>query len=125
MHITTSLGRFDMVEVPFKCSIIGRTLLSLTTPHPTWVQGAIGDIGVVPERGSHVLNEGYHPEMFNALRRSSFVTVKLVPFTISPSRVSGSAPDDMSPNSERRLIRIFESNPAVLGVANEVPEVSW
>ena len=104
---------------------MGMTLLSFTTPQPTCVQGAMGEIGVVPESGSQVLNEGYHPERFRVLRRSSLVRVKFVPLTISPLRVSGSAPDDMSPNSDRRCIRIFESSPAVLGVANEVPEVSW
>ena len=97
----------------------------MTTPHPTWVQGAIGEIGVVPDNGSQVLNDGYHPERFSASRRSSLVMEKLVPFTISPLRVTGSAPDDMSPNSERRCMRTFDSNPAVRGVAKEVPEVSW
>ena len=42
--------------------MMGRTLLSLTTPHPTGVQGAMGEIGVGPDSGSQVLNDGYHPE---------------------------------------------------------------
>ena len=56
MHMTTSLGLLAIVEVPFKCPIMGRTLLSFTTPQPTCVQGAMGEIGVVPESGSQVLN---------------------------------------------------------------------
>ena len=34
----------------------------LTTPQPTWVQGATGDIGVVPEVGSQVEKLGYHAD---------------------------------------------------------------
>ena len=65
--MTTSPGLLAIVEVPLRCSIMGMTLLSFTTPQPTCVQGAIGEIGVVPESGSQVLNEGYHPERFLSL----------------------------------------------------------
>ena len=41
-------------------------LEKLSTPQPTWVQGATGEMGVVPEVGSHVLNEGYHADKFRA-----------------------------------------------------------
>ena len=99
------------------------TLLSFTTPHPTWVQGAKGDIGVVPERGSQVENEGYHAERFNASLMSSLVREKFDPLTISPILSSGSAPEEKSPNSDLRETNTLESNPAVHGVANEVPDV--
>ena len=56
--------------------MMGSTLLSFTTPQPTWEQGAIGDIGVVPESGSQVENEGYHPDRLSAFLRSSLVSVK-------------------------------------------------
>ncbi len=38
----------------------------LTTPHPTCVQGATGEIGNVPEVGSHVDALGYHADKFSA-----------------------------------------------------------
>ena len=56
--------------------IIGSMLDILTTPQPTWVHGATGETGVVPENGSHVVNEGYHADRFNALRTSEFRIVK-------------------------------------------------
>ena len=101
------------------------TLLSFTTPQPTCVHGAIGDTGVVPDRGSQVENEGYQAERFSASRRSSFVNEKFVQFTIKPILESGSAPADGSPNSNLRLSRTSERRPAVLGVAKEVPDVQW
>ena len=54
---------------------------------------------------------------------SSLVSVKFDPFTISPIYPQGSAPEEKSPNSDLRETSTLESNPAVLGVANEVPEV--
>ena len=103
--------------------MIGRTLLSFTTPHPTCVHGATGEIGVVPERGSQLENDGYHAERFKASLMSSLVSVKFDPFTIRPILSTGSAPEEKSPNSILRETSTLESNPAVLGVANEVPEV--
>ena len=35
----------------------------LTTPQPTCVHGATGETGVVPENGSHVVNDGYHGQV--------------------------------------------------------------
>ena len=52
--------------MPFKWLIIGSTFDSLTTPHPSCVQGATGDTGVVPDNGSHVLKDGYQAERFSA-----------------------------------------------------------
>ena len=102
---------------------MGMTLLSLTTPHPTCVHGATGEIGVVPDRGSHVENDGYHADRFNASLMSSLVREKFDPFTNSPILSSGSAPEEKSPYSDLSEANTLESNPAVLGVANEVPEV--
>ena len=87
------------------------------------MQGATGDTGVVPESGSHVVKEGYQAERLSASLNSSLVNVKLVPLTYSPPLFKGSAPADISPNSSLRFSRTSESNPAVLGVAKEVPEV--
>ena len=103
--------------------MIGRTLLSFTTPHPICVHGATGEIGVVPESGSQLENEGYHAERFKASLMSSLVSVKFDPFTISPILSMGSAPEEKSPNSDLRETSTLERSPAVLGVANEVPEV--
>ena len=87
------------------------------------MHGATGEIGVVPEKGSQLENDGYHAERFNASLMSSLVSVKLDPLTINPFLSTGSAPAEKSPNSDLRETSTFESNPAVLGVANEVPEV--
>ena len=114
-----------MALLPFRCSIMGLTLLSFTTPQPTCVHGATGETGVVPDKGSHVEKDGYQAERFNASRRSSLVIEKLTPFTINPILLSGSAPEDRSPNSDLRLSSTSERSPAVLGVANEVPDVQW
>ena len=57
----------------------------LTTPQPTCVHGATGDTGVVPDNGSHVVNEGYHADKFNALRTSEFRMVKDSPSLVVPS----------------------------------------
>ena len=56
-----------------------------TTPQPTCVHGATGETGVVPENGSHVVNDGYHAERFNALRTSEFRIVKVSPSEVIPS----------------------------------------
>ena len=87
------------------------------------MHGATGETGVVPDSGSHVEKDGYHAERFSASLKSSFVSDKLVPFTINPILPSGSAPEDRSPNSSLRLSRTSESRPAVLGVAKDVPDV--
>ena len=39
--------------------MIGSRLDMFTTPQPTWVHGATGEIGLVPDNGSHVLEEGH------------------------------------------------------------------
>ena len=112
-----------MSDVPFRCSIIGTTLLSLTTPQPTWVQGATGEIGIVPEVGSQVEYEGYHADKFKASLMVSLVI--LTPCIMKPDLVAGSAPEEESPNSVLSVCITMDNKPAVLGVAKEVPDVSW
>ena len=98
----------------------------LTTPHPTWVQGAMGDMGIVPAVGSQLEKLGYHAERFNASLRSEFSMgpIPLAGSTREPF-LSPEAPDLLSPvlllRSSRTSLRI----PAVRGVAKDVPEVTW
>ena len=77
----------------------------LTTPQPTWVHGATGETGVVPESGSHVVNDGYQADKFSALRTSELRMVKdspssVVPLTRYPPRAVD-APEPPSLNSSR------------------------
>ncbi len=68
-------------------------------------------------------NEGYQAERFRASLSSSLERVKLVLFTSIPDLESGSAPEEGSLNSDLSDSRTSDSSPAVLGVANEVPDV--
>src|SRR6056300_778669 len=105
-----------------------------TTPQPTWVQGATGEMGIVPADGSHVVKDGYHAERLRAFRTTKFVMLASAPAsgwsaghtpsTRKPSRSSTEAPEPRSPTSCRRCSRTKERMPAVRGVAKEVPEVS-
>ena len=110
MHITTSEGLLGISDVPFRCSIIGKTLLSLTTPQPTWVQGATGEIGMVPDVGSQVEYEGYQADKFNASLMVSLVM--LIPCTMNPDLVDGSAPEDESPNSALSVCCLLYTSPS-------------
>jgi len=97
-----------------------------TTPQPTCVQGAIGDIGVVPEVGSHVEKLGYHADWFSACLMSALVICKSLLLTNKPFLAySSDAPDSMSPASSLSMVITRLRIPAVRGVANEVPEVTW
>ena len=98
----------------------------LTTPQPTWVQGATGDIGVVPEVGSQVEKLGYHADWFRACLMSALVICKSLLLTNKPFLAySLDAPDSMSPASSLSMVITRLRIPAVRGVANEVPEVTW
>ena len=94
----------------------------LTTPYPTCVQGATGDIGNVPEVGFHVDALGYHADKFSASRILSLETDRFVPLTSKPPR-SSEAPLIRSPESSRNIVNTMLRIPAVLGVAKEVPDV--
>ena len=63
----------------------------LTTPHPTCVHGATGEIGNVPDVGSHVDALGYHADKFSASRISSLEMERFVPLTSNPP-LSSEAP---------------------------------
>ncbi len=126
MQATTSAGLGGNSVVPSRWLIIGWMLDILTTPHPTWVQGAIGDMGNVPVVGSQVWKLGYQAERFRAFLMSEFVNwLKFeVELTRNPP-LSPEAPDLSSPALPLRTSRTSLRIPAVLGVANEVPEVTW
>tara|TARA_Y100000748_G_C15211808_1_gene377645 strand:- start:66 stop:377 length:312 start_codon:yes stop_codon:yes gene_type:complete len=101
---------------------IGQILDILTTPQPTCVQGATGDIGRVPEVGFHVEALGYHADRFSASLISSLEIERLVPFTNKPP-LSVEAPVPSSPDKDLNIRRTSLRIPAVLGVANDVPDV--
>ena len=98
----------------------------LTTPHPTWVHGATGDIGRVPAVGFQLEKLGYQAERFNASLRSELVMAPISnPGTTSRPLLSSEAPEPMSPDLPRRSSRTSLRIPAVRGVAKDVPEVTW
>ena len=77
---------------------------------------------MVPDVGSQVEYEGYQADKFNASLMVSLVM--LIPCTMNPDLVDGSAPEDESPNSARSVCITVDNKPAVLGVAKDVPDVS-
>ena len=89
--------------MPLRCLIIGGMFDMFTTPQPTWVQGATGEIGIVPAEGSHVVNEGYHAERLSASRTTALVIPTSAPalglesghtpWTREPLRSSEDAPE--------------------------------
>ena len=129
MQATTSPGRSPSDSVPFRCLMIGSMFDRLTSPQPVCVQGATGEMGMVPEVGSQP-RSGYHADRLRASRSCALSTEKelpsaWVPLTSCFERDVGEAPEDGSSNSFRNDSRTKERMPAVRGVANEVPEVSW
>ena len=80
---------------------------------------------MVPEVGSHVAKLGYHADWFNACLMSAFV-IGALPVTSEPFLpYSSDAPDIISPESFLSMVITRLRIPAVRGVANDVPEVTW
>ena len=65
MQTTTSPGRSPRGSDSLRCLMIGCMFERLTRPQPVWVQGATGEIGMVPEVGSQP-RSGYHAERLSA-----------------------------------------------------------
>jgi hypothetical protein len=54
----------------------------------------MGEIGIVPDNGSQVEEDGYQADKLRASLRSSLVTLSPSPETRSPILVIGSAPEE-------------------------------